>query len=261
MITFNYKTFGDETKRRLLLLHGFLGSTDDYTEMAEYLSIDNFVVLLDLPGHGKTKCTDESDYKAENCSKQIISLLEEMNIEKTDLLGYSMGGRLALYLTVHHPNNFEKIIIESSSPGLKTEAEREERIKADRKLAERIEEKELSEFIDLWYSLPLFKTLDKKSERYKQMVQNRIKSSKDGLILSLKHFGTGAQPSLGENLSEIKQKLLLIVGEDDDKFKNIALEMQNQLADSELRIVKNAGHNVHFEKPDEYIKIVKEYLK
>lgn len=70
------------------------------------------------------------------------------------LAGYSMGGRIALYLALRFPNLFRKTVIISASPGLKTEEERQTRKESDERLALNIEEN-FESFLREWYSQPL----------------------------------------------------------------------------------------------------------
>ncbi|HSH03608.1 MAG TPA: alpha/beta fold hydrolase, partial [Anaerolineae bacterium] len=58
-----------------------------------------------------------------HAATDIINLLDQLNLPQINLLGYSMGGRLALYLAIHYPHRINTLILESSSPGLPTPTE------------------------------------------------------------------------------------------------------------------------------------------
>ncbi len=70
--------------------------------------------------------------------------------------------------------------------------------------------------------------------------------------MSLKHMGTGAQPSLWDELKDLAPRTLFVVGEKDEKYRAIANEMTSLCPASQVAIIPGAGHNVHFECPGEY---------
>ena len=256
-----YRTDGDAGNPALLFLHGFMGSSADWGDIVPVFSPRRYCISIDLPGHGQTKVESEDDFRMGPCADSIVRIMDKLSIERTDLVGYSMGGRLALYLAIHHPDRFGCVIIESASPGLKTEAERLERVESDNKLAEKIKNTPMDRFLDDWYSQPLFSTIDKSSPEFAGLVKRRLANDPDGLALSLKGMGTGAQPSLWPHLDKITARLLLIVGEHDSKFMSIASEMSGLCPSAEVAIIPGAGHNVHFENEQEYLNQVRLFLE
>ena len=93
----------------------------------------------------------------------------------------------------------------------------------------------------------------------KKMMESR-RENKEGYALSLLHMGTGVQPSLWKELKKIKSPTLLLAGDLDIKFKAIAKEMVVLIPGANLSIIPDAGHNVHFEMPDIYSEVVKNFL-
>ncbi len=257
----NYQSAGNPSAPTVLFLHGFMGSSSDWCGTAEALSGDYHTISLDLPGHGQTVVSDDDDYTMEQCADNIIELLRELDVPRTHLVGYSMGGRLAFYLAVHYPKFWDRVIIESASPGLKTEKERSARIEHDAKIIEDLLDTPVSDFLARWYDQPLFKTMDKSSPAFQKMMERRLLSDPRLLAKSLYNMGTGVQPSLWPHLGKIESHLLLIVGEQDTKFRNIAGEITTARPATKTAIVSNTGHNVHFENPKEYIKQVRLFLK
>lgn len=254
---------GDADRPTLLLLHGFMGSADDWApEFVDAIVNGGLQVLaVDLPGHGRTVVNSGSEnYSMETTASAIVALLEELQIESPHVLGYSMGGRLALYLAVHYPARFRRIVLESSSPGLDTEAERKARIVADDALAERMLAQPAEQFYREWFAQPLFASMSTQPARLERLIARRMDNDPKGLALSLKNMGTGAQPSLWNELSKIESSLLLIAGEKDSKFCGVGREMVKRCPGATLEIVPDAGHNVHFERPREYAELVREFL-
>jgi 2-succinyl-6-hydroxy-2,4-cyclohexadiene-1-carboxylate synthase len=248
---FHYSLIDTLDKPLILFLHGFMGNINEFDEAIK-LMFDEFSYLtLDLPGHGKTQVLGEEEYYTmANTAHALINLLDELKIAKCFLVGYSMGGRLALYLTLNFPQRFLKVVLESASPGLPTEAERLERIKLDtrigRKLARILEKRDFAAFLSNWYNQPIFGNL-KSHPEYDRMLESRLQNNPQELDKSLHFMGTGCQPSLWEKLEDNKIPLLLIAGEYDKKFISLNIEMAKLCKFAQLKIISNSGHNIHFE--------------
>ena len=258
---YHYQTDGDKSNPALLFLHGFMGSSADWEGLVPFFSSERYCISIDLPGHGKTKVKSEEDFRMESCAGDIVAVLDSLSVDRADLVGYSMGGRLALYLAVNYPQKFGKIVIESASPGLKTETERLPRIDKDQELGEKIKTTPMTQFLEDWYGQPLFSTMDKSNPAFQQLINRRLDNDPNGLALSLKMMGIGAQPSLWSDLNKITVRLLLIVGEYDSKFRDIASEMIGLCPAASAVVVSGAGHNVHFENTKEYLNQVRLFLE
>ncbi len=261
MIDFSYKTYGDKNSQPLIMLHGFMGESSDFDSLANRLQENYYCIAIDLPGHGQTIVDSETDYIIEKTSEALIQFLDEKKINNSHLLGYSMGGRVAYYLLTHYPNVFHKAIIESSSPGLKTEQEKIERVQKDLFLSKRMRMEPIAQFLDDWYSLDLFSSIDKNSEAYNKMIERKTKNNIDNLALSLKYNGTGAMPSMWNMLAEITAEVLLITGALDKKYTSIAKEISSEHENISHEIIDATTHNVHFENEEQYYKTVENYLK
>ncbi|WP_341525985.1 2-succinyl-6-hydroxy-2,4-cyclohexadiene-1-carboxylate synthase [Nostoc sp. UHCC 0302] len=261
---FHYSLFGNLDKPLILFLHGFMGDIGEFNEAIKSLSDEFSYLTLDLPGHGKTQVLGEDEYYTmANTAHALINLLDELKIPKCLLVGYSMGGRLALYLTLHFSERFHKVVLESASPGLATEVERLERIKRDtqigRKLIRSIDKTNFARFLANWYTQPIFGSI-KNHPEYNQMVESRLQNNPLELDKSLRFMGTGCQPSLWEKLQYNKVPLLLLAGEYDEKFIAINIEMAKRCELAKLEIISNAGHNIHFENTFAFVKSIKSFL-
>ncbi|MBW9235280.1 alpha/beta fold hydrolase, partial [Leptospira santarosai] len=118
------------------------------------------------------------------------------------LVGYSMGGRVALAYALTYPEYVRKLVLESASPGIDIEADRLARIAADNQLAMRLESEGLSSFIDFWQDIPLFQSQKKLDEIKLQSIrEERMQQTAAGLGNSLKGMGTGRQPSYWSRLN------------------------------------------------------------
>ena len=257
---FHYSFRGDRAKPLILFLHGFMGDSHEFNEVISLLSDPFCYLTVDLPGHGRTKVMGgEECYTMSNTAHALINLLDQLNVKQCFLVGYSMGGRLALYLTLHFPQRFSRIVLESASPGLKTQGDRLERIQRDFELAKRLEECNFSTFLANWYIQPLFASL-KNHQNFDSLKQTRLQNNPFELAKSLRNLGTGCQPSLWDKLKNNKNPLLLLVGEYDAKFIAINSEMAKLCPFAQLEIVRNCGHNIHFEDPKTFVENVWSFL-
>lgn len=194
-----------------------------------------------------------------NTAQALINLLDQLQIQECFLVGYSMGGRLALYLTLHFPQRFPKVVLESASPGLKNQGDRRERIQRDFELAENLEENDFKTFLLNWYNQPIFASIKKYAD-FDNLIVNRLQNNPLELAKSLRNLSTGCQPSLWEKLKENKNPMLLLVGEYDTKFIAINSEMARLCKYSKLEIVSYCGHNIHWENPSTFVENVSSFL-
>jgi len=259
--TLHYFAEGDPSRPSLLLLHGFLGSYQDFTPLLPTLSRHFYCIAPDLPGHGQTR-TKPGSYTFPQTADALLALLKHLNISQTHLLGYSMGGRLALYLACKFPDSFVRVVVESASPGLKTAEERQRRRASDEAIAHRLQTTTLPTFLDQWYRNPLFHSLQQHPNKYESMLLRRQNNEPTELANALRGLGLGQQPSLWNALEKRVLPLLLVAGGLDTKFVAINREMIAAMrrCSARLAVIEDCGHNVHLESPDEYARTILLFL-
>jgi 2-succinyl-6-hydroxy-2,4-cyclohexadiene-1-carboxylate synthase len=246
----------------LLLLHGFTGSVDAWgEEMLRGLSQAFQVVAVDLPGHGRSESSPNPDrYRIEEILADLAQILDSMAMEKARWLGYSMGGRIALAAAVLQPARVTALILESASPGLAGENERRARRRADEALAEGILRGGMEAFVDHWMGLPLFATQGKLPTRVREANRaRRLRNDPEALAACLRGLGTGAQPSFWDDLVAIRVPTLLLAGEEDQKFTDIAQRMSDRIPAAELRLIPKSGHSIHLENPFAWLAAVRTF--
>jgi len=253
---------GEEGPTTLVLLHGFTGSAAGWGHQLDTLADYGLrIIAFDLLGHGQSDAPgDPQRYAIEHCQQDILAALQELGIIKGQaiLLGYSMGGRIALYTAFS--GFFRALILESASPGLEDPTEREQRRISDEALAASIEREGVPAFIARWEILPLFASQRALPTEYRKTLhRQRLQNSTTGLAQSLRGIGTSVQPSLYARLPALNIPVLLIVGALDTKFTAIAQRMAQALPQSQLRIVSGAGHTVHLEQPKEFASLVGDF--
>ena len=116
-----------------------MGSKTDFAEVIDLIAGRYCCLLVDLPGHGGTEVSYDLDYQMSNTAWGLIELLKVLKISSCFLVGYSMGGRIALYLALHFPQYFSGVVLESASPGLETLKEKKLRIERDLLLIEKLQ--------------------------------------------------------------------------------------------------------------------------
>lgn len=247
--TYFYKSFGKGDP--IVLLHGFTGSSSSWKRVVEELTSQYQVITIDLPGHGKTSVDFPRTIEA--CCDDLQAVFKHLGLKSFHLVGYSMGGRVALTYTLMDPTSVKTLILESSSPGLHLPSERMKRRKSDAILIKKIKVEGLTAFIDFWENIPLFKTQKQLPLSLQGKVRKvRRSQTEEGLIQSLRYMGTGVQPSWWPYLSTIQSPTLLIVGTLDEKFVIINEQMVKKIPDATLKYIEQVGHTVHLEAPSIY---------
>jgi 2-succinyl-6-hydroxy-2,4-cyclohexadiene-1-carboxylate synthase len=242
----------------LVLLHGFTGSGETWRNHVGDFSQNFRVVTIDLLGHGQTDSPADPDrYRIEHAASDLIAIFDRLELGQVHLLGYSMGARLALYTAVHHPVRIQTLTLESGSPGLEKPAERLARVEQDSRLADMLENDGLEKFVLYWESLPMWKS--QSEEIRAQLHAQRLQNDPVGLRNSLLGMGTGVQPSLWDDLHTLSMPVLLIAGELDAKFSDIARQMQ--IPNAQRVIIPGAGHTPHVEQPVQFRHVVIDFLK
>lgn len=256
---YTYYKDRDEAAETLVFFHGFTSNQSTWSECIEQIQ-SYHILLIDLPGHGETQLEDPRTMQS--FSDDFALLLNYLGIQKINLIGYSLGGRTALSFTHYYPERVERLILESASPGLKTADERKARREKDRSLAEYILNEGIKVFTSYWENIFLFESQKKLPvERRDKIKKERLSQDEKGLAMSLKFMGTGMQPSWWESLETVSQPVLLIVGEQDEKFIEINKMMNKLLLNANLYTIKDVGHAVHIENSQEFMTHVQMFLK
>ncbi|MGD7044363.1 2-succinyl-6-hydroxy-2,4-cyclohexadiene-1-carboxylate synthase [Jeotgalibacillus proteolyticus] len=247
----------------VLFLHGFTSDSSTWETIINKLSKSAMCIAIDLPGHGKTVMphNDLSRFSMEEVCRDLEFILEHLNIRAADAVGYSMGGRTALSFAAFYPDKVRKLILESASPGLENTMEREARNKQDDQLAQFILNEGIAAFVDRWENIPLFETQKKLDIEVQQKIRKkRMQNKPEYLAASLQGMGTGRQPSWWGELNKIKHETLLITGEKDRKFCQIAKKMADQMPNAKKMLIPETGHAIHVEQPEKFGTIIEEFL-
>lgn len=232
----------------LLLLHGFLGRGADWRAVRAHLDPTWTVRAPDLPGHGGARGGAPDAYTMDGAAAQVLAGLDA----PADVVGYSMGGRLALHLAVTRPEAVRRVVVVSGSPGLATEAARAARRALDAERAAALAA-DLPGFLERWGRMPLFASLPEALRA--RLTAERCAGEPAELGRSLAGMGTGAQPSHWDALAGISVPVWAVAGALDPKFVALAHRMAAAGPPGppgpavEARVVPDAGHNIPAERP------------
>jgi 2-succinyl-6-hydroxy-2,4-cyclohexadiene-1-carboxylate synthase len=243
-----------------------MGEGSDWADVAQSLAKTHRCICLDLPGHGQnwTKL-DQTGSLMDEIARALLIRLNTLGVDAFDLVGYSMGGRLAFYVALICPQRVKRLIIESASPGLKSEEARQQRKNTDKDLARKLERVngnllEFFNFLQAWYDQPFFRNLHKDTEKMDRMLERRMNNKPEQLAAMLRGMGTGVQPNLWEKLPDIQVPTLLITGEEDRKFCFIAEAMSDLSENIAVEELAGCGHNTHVENTDAFCTVLKYFL-
>jgi 2-succinyl-6-hydroxy-2,4-cyclohexadiene-1-carboxylate synthase len=239
--------YGPPAAPAVLLLHGFMGSARDWTPVVDVLARTRRCLAVDLPGHGATGAPqDERLWAPGACVAALADILAAAG--GGSVVGYSLGGRLALQLAIEHPGAVERAVLVSASPGIADEPGRSARRCGDEQLARDLETQGLAPFLERWYRLPLFAAL-REQARFPEVLERRRDNDPHLLARSLRAMGTGVQRSLWGDLPGLRTPLLLLAGERDVKFAALALETVALCPRGEAVVLRGRGHALVEEAP------------
>ena len=230
----------------IVFLHGFLGSQMDLQPIAKPLQHSVDTLCLDLPGHGKSVNLPAETYSFLGAANFVLEQIQ--HLPKPALYGYSMGGRIALYLGLTYPDRFSHLFLESTSPGLVNPADRASRRTQDAKLATELQA-DFPAFLKSWYNAELFATL-RDHPSFPELLDRRHTNHPIELAKALNGISTGSQPSLWKKLKEVPISIDFLVGTQDWKFLTLNQEMAYTAPTARLNCVTGVGHNIHVESPE-----------
>jgi 2-succinyl-6-hydroxy-2,4-cyclohexadiene-1-carboxylate synthase len=230
-----------------LLLHGFTNTGRSWDGVIDSLASDGSVAP-DLRGHGE--CSDARPITLD----AVIEDVAQLAPESFTLVGYSMGGRIALHTAFALGDRVRRLVLVGASPGLRTATARAERRATDERLADDLERSTIEQFAERWASTPVL--ADQPPEVRAKVDADRRRNSPAGLAAALRGLGTGALPSLWPRLDRLTIPVELVVGERDEKFLEIARKMVDELPNGRLVVAPHAGHAVHWEAPGAVAEVI-----
>lgn len=223
----------------LVWLHGFLGSSADWLPVQARFS-DWPQLSVDLPGHGGSSAQQISDF--EQLSVRLNATLHHHRIRRYWLIGYSLGGRIAMFHACRHAGaELTGLVVESAHYGLSAD-DKVSRLAADQRWAERFCQQPLRQTLDAWYRQPVFAELSEAQRQ--QLISLRSNNHPQALASVLLATSLAKQPNLLPELQRLACPVHLLCGEEDVKFSQLA-----RRAALPYDTIPAAGHNAHRANP------------
>jgi 2-succinyl-6-hydroxy-2,4-cyclohexadiene-1-carboxylate synthase len=248
--------------RPVVLLHGFTGSGASWSEHVDVLAKRFRVIVPDLPGHGRSATVDAARMSIERAADDLAGILERLDARPADVVGYSMGARVALRLAATHPGVVRSLILESPSAGIGDPAARAARRAADAKLADRLERDGIAGFVTGWEQQPVFASHASLQPDVAER-QRRIRLANDprALAASLRAAGQGSMEPLQARLPTLTSPTLVIAGRLDRIGLDRARRISDAIPGARLELIDGAGHTPHLERPDAFQRVVLAFLQ
>ena len=234
-----------------MCLHGFTHTGAQFNELSAH--IDRPIVAPDLHVEAEVPVDFGETLMA---IEDIINLVGQ----PLPVLGYSMGGRLALSLAIERPDLVERVIVVSAGPGIADPVERADRAIEDERLADRILEIGVPAFLDEWLQRPLIATGSVDDEAATTDRVRREENSAAGLAAALRGLGQGTTPYLGDRLGDLAIPLLAVSGGEDGRYRELATALAAAVPDGRHLTIDGAGHNVVLQAPGELGAAVEKFL-
>ena len=255
----NWVESGNSNGELIIFIHGFMGDNSDWNIVNKSFEKDYHILAVDLPGHGKSDLP-LNPYTFTSVAENIRHKINKYK-KKSYIIGYSLGGRVALYCLDLFPQLLKGIILESSHPGLKNNKDKQKRYGQDLKLFQQVNSsEELKLFLSQWYCNPIFKNINK-HKNYFSMINKKTNNNIANLKKSLEYLSLGIQENFWPLLKITNMPILFLSGELDCKYSQIGKNLAN-INQKIIEInIKNTSHNTHFTHPEKYISEIESFLE
>lgn len=238
----------------LLALHGFTLSGEQFAALAEPLQRE--ILAPDLPGHGQSA---DAPTDVDRTVSAVIGIAEVEPVPPP-ILGYSQGARVAILACLEQRSAFSSLITISGTAGIDVEQDRRNRITQDDALAARIELFGMERFLDEWTSTGITSTSDLPEAQRALDRAIRDENTPGGLAAALRGYGQGMQPVAWDRLGEMDLPVLVVAGERDDTYRQIATRLADALPKAELAVIPDAGHDPLRDRPEPTVEVISGFL-
>jgi 2-succinyl-6-hydroxy-2,4-cyclohexadiene-1-carboxylate synthase len=240
----------------LVLLHGFTQTGRLFGPFGERMAESRTLVAVDLPGHGGSDAV-RADLPA-TAALVSESVREAIGETPCDMLGYSLGARVALHVLVGSDLSVSRAVLIGVNAGIEDSTDRARRRQQDEELATELEATgDVGRFLHAWLEGPMFARLASSEATGRS---ERLRNSAPGLASSLRLCGTGTQAPLWDELTKLACPILAIAGADDSRFVSHALRVACLAPRAVTSLVPGGGHAVHLSQPEQAWRLVDHWL-
>lgn len=255
---------GTEEDTLWIGLHGFTGSGADWGPLLGELPTGAWLEAPDLPGHGLSPSWPSSEcVSMDACDAMLRERIKKLENRRVVLMGYSMGGRVALHFASRFSHLLDGVVLIGANPGISEESDRQKRLGWEQELCSRLVADGVPGFMEYWQALEIIRTQQSLSaDLLEPMLSRRAQASADGLIESIRGMGTGSMQPLWSELAHIQCPLLFCAGEEDAKYRRIGEQVVHDVPKGKLGVIRgHVGHAAHLEGLEYFGTIVRDWFK
>ncbi len=227
-------------------IHGFLGQPSDWDNVRQHIEGDSHAITVPV-----TASWDETVQAVLDCLPNRV-----------DLVGYSMGGRIAIGCSVVAPEKIRRLIVVSANPGI-DESERSPRLSHDVGIAATLRSSssnsDRDSFLNGWYRQPVFAGLS--DPQIEDFVRRRSNIDLESMARLIETLSVAMQPDYRAALPTMAAQALFIAGDRDHKYATIAEAATRLSTRISYEIIEDCGHAIPFEAPKTLATSINHFLK
>lgn len=238
----------------VVVVHGFTQTCRLWGPFGTTLASERTVIAVDLPGHGGS---DDIRADLPTTAELVVSAVHDtVGHEAWDLLGYSLGARVALHVAIRPEADLRRLVLVGATGGIENAAIREARRQSDERTAEELESSgDVEAFLNRWVAGPMFAQLGSAAD-----VEERRRNTAAGLAASLRLAGLGTQEPLWDKVRALDVPLFALAGSDDSRFAAHAFRLAHLATNGVASLVPGGGHAVHLAQPAAVGRLVTHWL-
>jgi len=235
----------------LVLAHGFTQTGRLWGEFGSLLGVGRSLLGVDLPGHGGSAAVVADVPGSADLLVEAVPTAEPF-----DLLGYSLGARVALHAALAHPERIRRLVLIGATAGIEDPEAREARVARDEALAMELESSgDLEGFLRRWLAAPMFAAIARPD------LAERLRNTPAGLASSLRSAGTATSEPVWDRLEQMSIPMLALAGATDARFSAAALRITASVPNGVCSLVSGAGHAAHLAQSELSAAIVGAFLE
>lgn len=224
-------------------LHGNLGSPTDWNGLRSELPDLEAVDLWKSPPTAFEPWASEFNHLVREADPDPI------------LLGYSLGGRLAMHCATASGSPWKAAIFVSAHPGLRSDEEKEARLANDREWAQKLRTEGAERFLEAWNQQPVFDADEVPEQQLHVVNRNEV-----AIAQAFETWSLGLQKDQRPRLAESRLPQLWVAGEHDPKFRDLAEQAVSQNSGATLTVIPEAGHRAVHQRPNALASVIRQFM-
>lgn len=245
----------------LMLVHGFGGAKEDFSDQLDDLALDHQVITLDLRGHGESDGPEAEDrYSLDRFAADLLNVIDALELPSVRLLGHSMGGMVARRFVLAHPDRVDALVLMDTSPGPVPGMDGEI-IDLGVQIAREQGMEELKRVMDAFEPLgtPAYDRVLAGRPGYREFCDAKWAALSQAMYTKLLVEIRDQADQLGA-LSAVDCPTLVMVGVEDAPFREVSEAMADTIVGARLAVITDAGHSPQFENGPVWLAVLQAFL-